>query len=73
MAGKKCPKCGKLTFFKTPTGGACSNNTCGYTMKTPIKKELGGGKGLKCLNCGHNTVFNNICRYCGAEYKVVKK
>ncbi|MCM1023563.1 MAG: hypothetical protein NC395_05845 [Prevotella sp.] len=70
MAGKKCPNCGKATFFKTPTGGSCSS--CGYTME--VRPNDGtGGKGIKCLNCGNYTVFKNVCRSCGAEYKVVKK
>ncbi len=70
MAGKKCTNCGNKTFFKTPTGGACSS--CGYTMSVSANGGP-GGKGLKCLNCGKNKVFNNVCRNCGAEYKVVKK
>ncbi len=49
MAGKMCPKCGKATFFETPTGRECSK--CGATMKNPTINGK-GGKGKKCSNCG---------------------
>lgn len=70
MAGKLCPKCGKFTFFETTTGRKCSK--CGYTMIVPNLNPNGmsaGGKGMKCSNCGRQTVFNNRCTNCGAQYK----
>ncbi|MBQ8693853.1 MAG: hypothetical protein IJ576_08655 [Synergistaceae bacterium] len=65
MAGAKCPQCGSLTFFKSATGGKCTQ--CGYTMTNPANDGR-GGKGQKCLNCGKFTVFNGKCRNCGASY-----
>lgn len=65
MAGKKCPECGRATFFKTPKGRACS--ICGFKMTVPPN---GGksGKGSRCSNCGSNAVFNGVCSKCGAKY-----
>lgn len=60
-----CPKCGKMTFFETPTGRRCSK--CEYTMTLPVN-EGKGGRGYKCSNCGKYTVFNNKCSNCGATY-----
>lgn len=69
MAGKMCPKCGKATFFETPTGRECSK--CGATMKSPANSGK-GGMGKKCANCGKSTVFNNKCTNCGATYNFPK-
>ena len=67
MAGMKCPNCGKLTYFKTPTGGQCSQ--CGYTGTTsPLGGQ--GGKGQRCLHCGKYQVFNGKCRNYGETYSV---
>ena len=65
MPGKKCPKCGELTFFKNARGGECSN--CGYEIVTPAKPNGSGGRGYKCPICGKMTMFNGKCRNCGAE------
>ncbi len=70
MAGKLCPGCGQLTFFKTTTGRKCSK--CGCEMTIPINSGK-GGKGQKCSNCGKFTVFNRKCSECGATYSVPKK
>lgn len=67
MAGAKCPKCGELTFFNTPSGRKCSNTDCNYEMKVP-PNDGKGGKGLKCPNCGTYTVFNSKCTKCGAVF-----
>lgn len=69
MAGKMCPKCGKATFFETPTGRECSK--CGASMKNPANSGK-GGMGRKCSNCGKSTVFNNKCTSCGATYNFSK-
>ena len=66
MAGKMCPKCGKMTFFETPTGRECSK--CGCTMTLPANNGK-GGQGKKCSNCGKMKVFDDTCRSCGAQYK----
>ena len=66
MPGQVCRQCGKMTFFRTPTGRKCSN--CGYEMKTPAN-EGRAGRGKKCSNCGKFTVFNDKCRNCGAVYQ----
>jgi len=65
LAGKMCPKCGKLTFFETLDGRKCSK--CGYTMTVPPNNGQ-GGKGKRCSNCSKFTVFNNKCSSCGATY-----
>jgi primosomal protein N' len=67
MAGKMCPnpKCGKQTFFETPTGRQCSR--CGYTMTLPAN-EGKGGQGKRCSRCGENKVRDGNCRGCGAKY-----
>lgn len=61
----KCPKCGKPTFFESPTGRRCTK--CGYTMYVPPNGGL-GGRGKKCTHCGKQTVFNGKCTHCGAKY-----
>ena len=66
MAGKMCPQCGRATFFESQTGRRCTN--CGYIMTVPANDGK-GGMGRKCSNCGKFTVFNNVCRSCGAKYK----
>ena len=65
MPGKKCPKCGQMTFYESPSGGRCTK--CGFKMNVPAN-EGKGGRGKRCLNCGQYTVFNNKCRNCGASY-----
>lgn len=65
MAGMMCPKCGKATFFKTPTGRKCTK--CGFEMVIPVN-EGKGGRGKKCPNCGKMTVFGNKCSTCGATF-----
>jgi uncharacterized protein (DUF983 family) len=66
MAGKMCPKCGKLTLFETTTGRKCTQ--CGYTIYVPPNGGM-GGLGKKCPICG-KTEFSSensfeICNYCG--------
>ena len=63
MPGKKCPNCGKATFF----GNSCTQ--CGYTMNVPVNDGK-GGKGKKCPNCGAYSIFNNKCNNCGAKFSV---
>jgi hypothetical protein len=72
MAGKMCPnpKCGKATFFESPTGRKCSK--CNTTMINSINSGK-GGKGRKCSNCGKSTVFNNKCSSCMAIYNFSKQ
>lgn len=65
MPGKKCPVCGKATFF----GQCCTS--CGATMKLPVNDGK-GGKGNKCPNCGKNTVFKSRCNTCGATFNKAK-
>ena len=66
MAGKLCPNCNELTFFKTNgSNRKCTN--CGYEMIVPPNAGK-GGKGKKCANCGCYTVFNNICKNCSAIF-----
>jgi len=65
MAGKACPKCGKQTFFKTPTGRECTQ--CGCQMKLPANNGK-GGRGTRCANCDKLQVFDGRCRNCGATY-----
>ena len=48
--GSKCPKCGKLTLWKTPTGVKCSNADCGYSATIPANNGK-GGKGKLCPVC----------------------
>ena len=75
MAGKQCPNCKELTFFKTPTGRECS-----YCKTTAITKANNGkgGIGVKCSICNEKTVFKNnggttaSCRSCGTEYTFPK-
>ena len=70
MAGMQCPKCKKLTFFKT-TGDSRKCSNCGDEMNVPPNGGK-GGRGKKCLNCGKMTVFKNKCETCGAEYRMPK-
>lgn len=77
MAGKQCPACKEMTFFKTPTGRECSK--CGLVAKVPANNGR-GGKGDKCSICGQLTVFESdhnkgikTCRTCGTEYVPAKK
>lgn len=65
MAGKMCPNCGQQTFFLSPTGRTCSK--CGYEMTVPANNGK-GGRGQKCAACDKLTVFNSVCRNCGATY-----
>ena len=71
MAGKLCPNCNELTFFKT-TGENRKCSKCGYEMIVPPNAGK-GGRGKKCANCGKLTVFNNKCSNCGAPFKLSKK
>ena len=67
MAGKKCPNCQRMTFFKSKgLNRKCTQ--CGYEMIIP-PNEGKGGPGLKCANCGKLRVFNNVCNNCGAVYR----
>ncbi len=67
MAGTECPKCKKLTFFKTTTGRKCSK--CGWEMREPARTNGKlPGPGKRCSSCGKMQVFNNKCRNCGVEY-----
>lgn len=61
-----CPKCKNHTFHQTPKGRKCSK--CGYEMIVPPNGGM-GGKGMKCYNCGKNTVFNGKCTNCGSIYR----
>ena len=70
MAGRQCPNCHELTFFKT-NGNNRKCSKCGYEMIVPANGGK-GGKGKKCANCGLFTVFDNTCRNCGAEYRMPK-
>lgn len=76
MAGKQCPDCKEMTFFKTPKGRECSK--CGLVAKTMANKGR-GGRGEKCSICSEMTVFDSekdgirICRTCGTEYISKKK
>lgn len=65
MAGQVCPKCNQQTFFTTSYGRKCSK--CGYTMTLPPNNGK-GGRGGKCNNCKKFTVFNCVCKSCGAKY-----
>lgn len=65
MAGKRCPKCGKFTFFESPTGRECTR--CGYKMVL-APNDGKGGRGQKCSNCEKLTVFNGKCSNCSAKY-----
>lgn len=69
MAGKMCPKCGRLTFFQTLTGRKCTKCGCEMILAPNGGK---GGRGTKCPNCGKMTVFNNRCQNCGATFKMGK-
>ena len=70
MAGKLCPNCNELTFFKTyGENRKCSK--CGFEMTIPPLSGK-GGRGKKCAYCGRLTVFNNICSSCGATYTLPK-
>lgn len=71
MAGKLCPNCNELAFFKT-TGENRKCSKCGYEMIIPPNSGK-GGRGKKCAYCGKLTVFNNRCNSCGAIYKMPKK
>lgn len=64
MAGKMCPKCGRLTLFETTTGRKCTQ--CGYTIYVPPNGGM-GGLGKKCPICGKMAVFNGKCTKCGAK------
>lgn len=66
--GSKCPKCGKLTLWKTPTGVKCSNVDCGYSATIPANNGK-GGKGKLCPVCKKYQVFNGKCRNCGTFEK----
>jgi DNA-directed RNA polymerase subunit RPC12/RpoP len=70
MAGKLCPNCNELAFFKT-TGDNRKCSKCGYEMIIPPNSGK-GGRGKKCANCGKLTVFNNKCSSCGAIYRIPK-
>ncbi len=63
MAGKKCPGCGKATYFTEGHTGKCTS--CGYSMHMPINKGV-GGKGKKCPHCGKQTLHAGTCSNCGA-------
>ena len=65
MAGQKCPKCAKLTFFIKGVEGKC--NECGYKMNVP-PNDGKGGKGGKCPFCHKHRVFNEICSECGQNF-----
>ncbi|MCR4688102.1 MAG: hypothetical protein K5745_00975 [Saccharofermentans sp.] len=62
MPGKKCPVCGKATFF----GNECTS--CGTKMNVPANGGK-GGKGKKCPNCNKYTVFDGICNNCKATFQ----
>lgn len=69
MAGKLCPNCKELTFYKT-IGENRKCSKCGYEMIVPIKSK---GRGEKCPNCGRLTVQNQngklSCTSCGAVFR----
>ena len=66
MAGKLCPTCEKMAFFKTVKGRKCTN--CGYDMIL-LANDGKGGRGQRCSNCGQLPAFNGRCRNCGAIYR----
>ena len=73
LAGKLCPNCKELTFYKT-NGENRKCTKCGYEMHVPIKSK---GRGDKCPNCGRLTVHNQngklSCTSCGAVFKKWRK
>lgn len=71
MAGKLCPNCYELTFFKT-TGKNRKCSKCGYEMFVPPNFGK-GGCGKKCANCGRLTVFNGECTTCGATFRLPRR
>ena len=71
MAGKQCPHCHEMTFYKD-VGENRKCTKCGYEMIVPPNKGK-GGRGTKCPNCGRLTVFNNSCNSCGAQFFLPKK
>lgn len=70
MAGKLCPHCKELTFYKT-NGENRKCTKCGYEMNVPIKSK---GRGDKCPNCGRLTVHNQngklSCTSCRATFQI---
>ena len=70
MAGKLCPQCKELTFFKT-VGEDRKCTKCGYEMHVRPSSK---GRGEKCPNCGRMTVHNQNgkkrCTSCNAEFKL---
>lgn len=64
MAGKKCPKCGELTFWTKGNKMECSK--CGHTITIPSNGGM-GGRGQRCPVCGKYTWFNGKCNSCGAH------
>lgn len=70
MAGKPCPNCNELTFFKS-SGENRRCSKCGCEMIVPPNAGK-GGRGKKCMNCGKMTVFNNTCNSCGAMFRFPK-
>lgn len=67
MAGKLCPNCNELTFYKT-VGENRKCSKCNYTM-TVSPNNGNGGRGTKCPNCARLTVFNGSCSSCGATFR----
>lgn len=66
MAGKVCPNCGEQTLFLSKgKNRECSN--CHFQLIVPPNSGK-GGSGKKCANCGARTVFNGVCKNCGAKY-----
>lgn len=71
MAGKLCPNCGRLTFYKTVEGGRqCT--ACNYEMRIPKEKSTKAYKpkvrGERCSNCNTFNVVNKRCLKCGAIF-----
>ena len=70
LAGKLCPNCKELTFYKT-IGENRKCTKCGYEMYVPITSKGRGSS--RCPNCKRLTVHNQNgklrCTSCGAEFK----
>ena len=72
MAGKLCPNCNELAFFKT-TGDNRICSKCGFEMIIPPNSGK-VGRGKKCANCGEELDINvEFCSKCGKEQPKIEK
>ena len=58
MAGKKCPKCNKRTFFVNGKNGECKK--CGYKMQVQ-ENENKSGNGKIFYAIGSSVIFGVTC------------